>query len=162
MSTEWLHKVSCLSLTHLIYKTTKEEKGERRERTRRRIAKQDGDSCSEALPPFVVSGKTHFQSFPPVLQKMPRFRLVMEMDLRFNVHQLHVVVLLHSGATREVTNNEKSTQVFFHISSFGWLTEKSQLSCLSTQGYKPFLILTFMCLFQWYSCVIVWVYLRGR
>lgn len=68
--------------------------------TRRRSTKQDGDSCgwcSSSLPPSYSSSllgvrKNTFSKFPPVLPTTIRFRLVVEMDLCFNVHQLNVVI----------------------------------------------------------------------
>ena len=67
------------------------------------------------LPPLRGVRKNTFSKFPPPRhsQQHRDFGIVVEMDLRFNVRQLNVVVELHSRATRdEVTNNGKSKQVF--------------------------------------------------
>lgn len=59
MSTEWLHRASCLSHTHLIYKTAKKEKTERKEEEEEAQNKM-GTAVAmlflpPPLPPFVVS-----------------------------------------------------------------------------------------------------------
>ncbi len=80
--------------THLIYKTTKKgTNGGIEEDAQNKMGTDVAVLfLPPPLPPFLVSGKTHFQSFPPVLPTMPRFRLVVEVDFCFNVHQLNAVI----------------------------------------------------------------------
>lgn len=109
MSTEWLHRASCLSHTPHLQNHKKRGK----ERGRRGSAKQDGDSCNVVLPPptslLGVREKKHiFKVSPQFSQQCWDVRLAAAVDLHFNVHQLNVVIYLHSRATRgKVTNTEK-------------------------------------------------------
>lgn len=67
--------------THLIYKTTKKEKNEWKDEE---AQNKMGTTVAMLFlpaphPRSLASGKTHFQSFPPVLPTTPRFRLVAAM-----------------------------------------------------------------------------------